>query len=430
MITLNGKYAEAKVFTDIFDDKTVSQIIGILNSPVSEGQKVRIMPDCHSGAGCVVGTTMTIGDKVNVNFVGVDIGCGMYIVKIPDNSNLDFAKLDEACHYVPSGMASWDDEFYKVKLWEAFSINDPIKWLKQLKCFDELHDVNRLIKSLGTLGGGNHFIELDVDEHSPLRNHYLVIHTGSRNLGLQVAKIYQNKAVKNLHSNRKERDELVACLKAEGRQTEIENTLKSLKSMPATTKISDDMAWLEGEDLKDYLHDMLVCQNFAILNRRAIAKVVLEKWLDIKIRIVNITKLKGNGPYELMDLETVHNYIDMNKMILRKGAVSAKNKELLIIPMNMRDGSLICSGLGNDDWNQSAPHGAGRLMSRSSAKASLDLDEFKEEMKDIYSTTVNQSTIDESPMAYKPMQSILDNIKDTVEVLAVIKPVYNFKASE
>lgn len=430
MITLNGKYAEAKVFTDIFDDKTVSQIIGILNSPVSEGQKVRIMPDCHNGAGCVVGTTMTIGDKVNVNFVGVDIGCGMYLVRIPEGSNLDFAKLDEACHYVPSGMASWDDEFYKVKLWEAFGINDPIKWLKQLKCFDELHDVDRLIKSLGTLGGGNHFIELDIDERSPLKNHFLVIHTGSRNLGLQVAKIYQNKAVKNLHSNRKERDELITRLKAEGRQTEIESALKSLKSMTASAKISDDMAWLEGEDLKDYLHDMFVCQNFANLNRRAIAKIVLEKWLGIKIRIVNKTKLKGNELYELMDLETVHNYIDMNKMILRKGAVSAKKSELLIIPMNMRDGSLICSGLGNDDWNQSAPHGAGRLMSRSSAKASLDLDEFKEEMKDIYSTTVNQSTIDESPMAYKPMQSILDNIKDTVEVLTVIKPVYNFKASE
>lgn len=403
MFTLNGKYGEAKIFTDLVEESAISQVINLLNQPYAENANVRLMPDIHAGAGCTIGTTMKIRDKICPNLVGVDLNCGMKVINL-GNVDINLKQLDEICHNTPNGMEVWNEEK------EEFPL------MSELSCFKKLRAIDRLKCSLGTLGGGNHFIELDIDDEN---NKYLVIHTGSRNLGKQVAEYHQNKAIEEnsgkntLNSLKKS---LIAQYINEGKQKEIQSALKELeinfrKNNP---KIPDELTYVSGENLKNYLHDVAICQAFAHRNRELIAKTILDG--------LNINKIE----YEF---ETVHNYIDLDNMILRKGAVSAQKDEMLIIPMNMRDGSLICKGKGNVDWNCSAPHGAGRLMSRSKAKENISLKEFEESMTNIYSTSVNQSTIDESPMAYKPMESIVSNIGETVDIIRIIKPIYNFKSS-
>lgn len=395
MFELQGKYSTAKVFTDNVEETAISQIIELCNQEFVKDSKIRIMPDVHAGAGCTIGTTTTIKDKIVPNLVGVDIGCGMYVVKLKDKE-IDLKQLDYIINtYIPSGFNIREKEH---RFNFHFNYNE-------LKCKNNI-DLQRAKLSIGTLGGGNHFIEVNKDSHGNL---YLVIHTGSRYLGKQVAEYYQNKGYKKLNDNHNEIQQIVNKLKSEGREKDIQSTIEKLKPQ----NFIKSLAWVEGEYFADYLNDMSIVQHYATLNRMAIAEEILD---NINLKWIS-------------HFETIHNYIDLNTMILRKGAVSAKKNEELIIPINMRDGSLICIGKGNKDWNYSAPHGAGRLMSRSKAKENINLNDFKESMNGIYSTSVNQSTLDESPMVYKPMQEIIDNIKDTVEIVDTIKPIYNFKAS-
>ena len=396
MIELRGKYAEAKVFTDVVDQESISQVIGLLNQPYAEGSRVRMMPDIHAGAGCTVGTTMTIGDKVCPNLVGVDIGCGMETVILKDK-HIELQKLDKLIRAeIPSGFD------IRTKPHRYAGEID----LEKLKCAKHV-DLNRAEKSIGTLGGGNHFIEANQDEEGRL---YIVIHSGSRRLGLEIANYYQEAAFKALNSRKSEIDALIADLKRQGREQEIEGVLRELKSRPVN--IPKPLAYLEGWLLEDYLHDMAIAQRYADLNRRAMMDTIL----------------KGMGLKAVDRFTTIHNYIDLDHGILRKGAVSAQAGERLLIPINMRDGSLICTGRGNEDWNCSAPHGAGRLMSRSAAKQSFTVNEFKKQMQGIYTTSVGQATLDECPMAYKSMADIVDNIGPTADIERIIKPIYNFKA--
>lgn len=354
-----------------------------------------ITGNCHSGAGCTIGTTMTISDKVVPNLVGVDIGCGMYVVKLKDK-DIDLKLLDRIINdYIPSGF-NIRDKIHEYNKYVDYS---------NLRCKNNF-DLQRAKLSIGTLGGGNHFIEVNKDKNNNL---YLVVHSGSRYLGKQVAEYYQNKGYKKLNDNHDEIQSIINKMKSKGREKDIQSTIEKLKPK----KFIKSLAWVEGNDLNDYLNDMQIVQTYASCNRTAIALEILEK--------MNIGFID--------DFETVHNYIDIGNNMLRKGAVSAKKNEKLIIPINMRDGSLICVGKGNEDWNYSAPHGAGRLMSRSKAKERISLDDFKKSMDGIYSTSVNQSTLDESPMAYKPINEIIENIKDTVDVVDIIKPIYNFKSS-
>lgn len=391
---LIGKYNTATVFTDNIDSETISQVIELLNQEFCKDSQIRIMPDCHAGKGCVVGTTMTITDKVVPNLVGVDIGCGMLAVKL-NVSDVDLERLDEVINtYVPSG----------------FSIHDhAIAEFKEFKDYACHIDIENAKKSIGSLGGGNHFIEVDKDKDGYL---WLVIHCGSRHLGIEVCNYYQKvgyKKIKDFDLQGKIQAK-IAELKARGLEHEIENTVKCLKMQ--APQIPEHLAYVEGQLFDDYLHDMRITQKYAKFNRETIAKIIVDKmdW----------------APAESFD--TIHNYIDVDNMILRKGSISAQAGERVIIPMNMRDGSLICIGKGNPDWNYSAPHGAGRIMSRSQAKEGVDFNEFKESMAGIYSTSVVESTIDEAPMVYKPMQEIMKNIEDTVDIVDVIKPIYNFKA--
>lgn len=398
MITLKGKYNEAKIFTDEVDKESISQILNLLNQEFMTGSRVRMMPDVHAGAGCTIGTTMTITDKIVPNLVGVDIGCGVETVKLKE-SYVDLEKLDKVIRErVPSGFKIREEEHpYSRKL-----------CLEELFCYGHIN-AGRAVKSMGTLGGGNHFIELDTDDDGNL---YLIIHSGSRHLGLEVAQYYQDAAVKQLDSIPKtDIDAVIRNLKAQGREREIEKTLKALH-ITKRTKVPKELAYVQDELFERYIHDMRIIQRYAEWNRFIMVDEILAG-MDLHIE---------------ESFTTIHNYIDTDAMILRKGAVSAKRGEKLLIPINMRDGSLICVGKGNDDWNQSAPHGAGRLMSRSKAKELLTMAEFREQMTGIYSTSIGYDTLDESPMAYKTMDSILENIKDTVEVINIIKPVYNFKA--
>ena len=396
MIELRGKFAQALVFTDVVDQESISQVISLLNQPYAEGSRVRMMPDIHAGAGCTVGTTMTIADKVCPNLVGVDIGCGMETVRLKDR-HMELQKLDKLIRAeIPSGFA------IRTKPHRYAGEID----LEQLKCAKHV-DLNRAEKSIGTLGGGNHFIEANQDEEGRL---YIVIHSGSRRLGLEIANYYQEAAFKALNSRKSEIDALIADLKRQGREQEIEGVLRDLKSRPVN--IPKPLAYLEGWLLEDYLHDMAIAQRYADLNRRAMMDTIL----------------KGMGLKAADRFTTIHNYIDLEHGILRKGAVSAQAGERLLIPINMRDGSLICTGKGNEDWNCSAPHGAGRLMSRSQAKQSFTVNEFKKQMQGIYTTSVGQATLDECPMAYKSMADIVDNIGPTAEIVNIIKPIYNFKA--
>ena len=390
-----------KIFTEDIEQAALTQIYQLLAQPAFRDAKVRIMPDVHAGAGCVIGFTADLGDKVIPNIVGIDLGCGMHVVKLGHESdlNLDLAALDDFIHKnVPAGF--------------CVNARPQVEFdLKELYCYSELLKPERLILGIGSLGGGNHFIELDKDEDGYI---YLVIHTGSRNLGKQVATLYQDKAIAYCNNTWvREANEATEALKAEGRFYEIEATRQSIKAKYHDMAVPDALCYLEGDDRQAYLHDMRLCQRYAVLNRKVIGDKIIA--------------FLGVEPLERW--ECAHNYIDDQNMI-RKGAISAHKGEKVIIPLNMRDGSIIGVGKGNPDWNESGPHGAGRLMSRGAAKRSLSLDEFQETMSGIYSSTVNLSTIDESPMAYKPAQEIVDNIKDTIEITCIIKPIYNFKAGD
>ncbi|MDY3988433.1 MAG: RtcB family protein [Massilioclostridium sp.] len=400
MITLNGKYNSATVYIDVVDEASIAQIIQLCNQEFTKGSRIRLMPDVHAGAGCTVGTTMTITDKVVPNLVGVDIGCGMETVRL-EQKHIELQKLDKLIYEkIPSGFSIRD------KAHPYFEQVD----LSQLRCFDAIDPI-RAEKSLGTLGGGNHFIEVDRDSEGAL---YLVVHSGSRRLGLEVAKYYQNEGYAVLNkSSQADIQQLIAQLKAEGRQKETSAAVKKRKHTKQT-QIPAPLAYVEGRLFEDYIHDMKLVQQYAMLNRRAMVHEILKGM-----------KLKAAEQFT-----TVHNYIDTDRMILRKGAVSAQAGEKLLIPINMRDGSLICVGKGNEEWNCSAPHGAGRLMSRADAKQSFTVSQFKKEMAEIYTTSVSRETLDECPMAYKRMEDIVDNIGPTAEILKVIKPIYNFKAGE
>lgn len=400
MLEVKGKYNSAKIFTDVVDKASVAQVIELCNQPFTAKSRIRMMPDIHAGAGCTVGTTMTITDKVVPNLVGVDIGCGMETVHLREQ-HLELQKLDKLIRAkIPSGFSIRE---------KAHRYFDEID-LTELYCYRQINPL-RAEKSLGTLGGGNHFIEVDRDDEGGL---YLVIHSGSRHLGLEVAAWYQNEAYQRLNkSSKSDEAALIAKLKSEGRDKEIQKAIRKLKNTKQTS-IPKPLAYAEGELFEQYIHDMRIIQRFAVLNRRAIADDIL----------------KGMGLHAQDSFTTIHNYIDTDAMVLRKGAVSAKAGERLLIPINMRDGSLICIGRGNEDWNCSAPHGAGRLMSRSQAKQSFTVSEFKHQMDGIYTTSVGKATLDECPMAYKRMEDIVSNIGETVRIERIIRPVYNFKAGE
>ena len=402
MIEIIGKYNTAVCYTDALEPIAYGQIESVCNEEAFANSKIRIMPDVHAGKGCTIGTTMTIVDKVVPNLVGVDIGCGMYTINL-GKVDVDLAVFDAAAHAIPCGRNIWDNR------------QEPFD-LTRLRCYDSLKHPSRLAKSLGTLGGGNHFIEIDIDEDG---NKYLVIHSGSRNLGKQVAEYYQSIAV-DLNIGKDEyanvRAERIRTYKEQGRDREIQSALKQLEKEWASkeTTIPRDLCFLYGSYMKDYLHDIRICQEFATRNRKKMAEILL--------RLTGLTAVES--------FETIHNYIDVDERILRKGAVSAKGGEKLLIPINMRDGSLICIGKGNADWNFSAPHGAGRLMSRSAAFERLTMEEYRAQMAGIYTTCINEDTLDESPMAYKTMDEIVANIEPTAEIMAHIKPIYNFKAAE
>lgn len=405
MFEITGNFCTAKIFIDTVEDTAKEQIKTLCDQSFTEGCKIRIMPDVHAGASCVIGFTANLGRKVIPNIVGVDIGCGMLTVDL-GFCDIDFHKLDSVIREnVPSGMNVHEGRIVRFSL------------LQQLFCYRELKDAKRLERSIGTLGGGNHFIEIDVDDEG---RKYLVIHSGSRNLGKQVAEHYQKMAVeihRGVEEYWAERDRIIAEYKAEGRRKEIEATLKELRKafQLKASDVPEELCYLEGKYRDMYLHDMKICQQFAELNRYMMAKII-------------VSELFSKDIEDFEHFETVHNYIDMQSDIIRKGAVSAKKGEKLLIPINMRDGSLICIGKGNEDWNCSAPHGAGRLFSRNTAKATFTVEQFKESMEGIFSTCVGDSTLDESPMAYKNMDDIVNNITPTATIIKVIKPLYNFKA--
>lgn len=398
MFEVKGKYNSAKIFTDVVEQEAIAQIILLCNQEFVQGSKIRLMPDIHVGAGCTVGTTMTIKDKIVPNLVGVDIGCGMETVKLKEK-HIELQKLDKLIYdKIPSGFGIRKN---KHKFFDEVP-------LENLYCYEEINPI-KAERSLGTLGGGNHFIEVDKDEEGNL---YIVVHSGSRHLGLEVANYYQREGYKSLNGiTKKDIDEIIANLKSQGKEKEIQKTIITLKNTKRTN-IPKSLAYVSGELFEEYIHDMKIIQKYAELNRKAIIYEIV----------------KGNKLHIIEQFTTIHNYIDTDSMILRKGAVSAELGEKLIIPINMRDGSLICIGKGNDDWNRSAPHGAGRLMSRTAAKNSFTVSEFKKQMDGIYSTSIGKSTLDECPMAYKSIDDIVDNIKDTVEIVNIIKPIYNFKA--
>ncbi|WP_160690952.1 RtcB family protein [Clostridium sp. C2-6-12] len=405
MLEVKGKYNTAKVFTDNIEIEAIEQLKELCNQSFVEGCKVRIMPDTHKGASCVIGFTADLGDKVIPNIVGVDIGCGMLTINL-GKIEIDLEKLDDIIHkYVPSGMNVHQGRVVK------------FSELQNLKCHRSLKNTKRLERSIGTLGGGNHFIELN---ESADGTKYLVIHSGSRNLGLQVANIYQNLAI-DLCSGKGDyfvkRDKIISEYKADGRRKEIQKALKDLEAlyndlMPSYPK---ELCFLSGDYRTDYLNDMNICQEYAVLNRNTMADIILKKLL-------------GKGFDEFEAFSTTHNYINFKDNIIRKGSISAYKGEKVLIPLNMRDGSIIAIGKGNPDWNYSAPHGAGRIMSRTKAKEKVNLEEFKASMEGIFTTSVTEATLDEAPMVYKPKEEILQNISETVDIIEIIKPIYNFKA--
>lgn len=405
MFTVSGRYNTAKIFIDKIDDTASEQIKLLCDQSFTEGCKIRIMPDAHAGAGCVIGFTADLGDKVIPNIVGVDIGCGMLTVML-GKTDIDFAALDTVIREkIPSGTNCRESRITRFPK------------LQEMDCYRNLKDSKRIERSIGTLGGGNHFIEIDTDDEG---NKYLVIHSGSRNLGKQVAEYYQNLAY-DIHRGKdklyEKQQQLIAEYKAAGRKTEIQDAIKELNRSfkMAESPIPRDLCYLYGEYRERYLKDMKICQEYAELNRYTMAKIICNEMF-------------GKEPEDFGFFETVHNYIDHKSNIIRKGAVSARKGELLLIPINMRDGSLICIGKGNEDWNCSAPHGAGRLYSRTEAKDFISVEQFAESMRGIYTTCVCEKTVDESPMAYKNMDDIVENITPTADIVKIIKPIYNFKA--
>lgn len=402
MLEIKGNVNTAICFAKVIEDGAIEQIRRMCDYALTEGSRVRIMPDVHAGKGCTIGTTMTVVDKACPNIVGVDIGCGMYTVKLAD-SVLDYARIDEACHFIPSGMSVWEGRM------ERFDLTD-------LKCYRSVRDTKRLERSLGTLGGGNHFIEVDKASDGTF---YLVIHSGSRNLGKQVAEIYQQLAI-DIHAGKEDyyirREQIISTFKAEGRRSEIQTALKELEKEYTAKEpdVPEDLCWLYGSFLEDYLHDVEICQRFSRRSRERMAEIILAR----------------TGMTAVEAFHTIHNYIDTDEMILRKGAIAAHAGEKILIPINMRDGSVIAVGKGNPEWNYSAPHGAGRVMSRAMAKRSVSMEEYKAAMEGIYTTSVNENTLDEAPLVYKSPEDIIDVIHESVDVLDVIKPVYNFKAAD
>ncbi|MBR2779072.1 MAG: RtcB family protein [Firmicutes bacterium] len=401
-IEIKGKVNTAICYANAVEEEAVEQIRRMCDYSVTEGSKIRIMPDVHAGKGCTIGTTMTISDKVVPNVVGVDIGCGMYTVNL-GKQEIDLEKLDMAAFSIPSGREVWEGRI------EAFDLTG-------LRCYRQLKNTKRLARSLGTLGGGNHFIEVDRASDG---TQYLVIHSGSRNLGKQTAEIYQNLAIdldKGIGEYLEARDQLIREYKEQGRRAEIQGALKELhrtqyREGPQT--IPPDLCYLSGRYLEDYLHDVEICQRFARRNREKMAEILLEK-----------TGLTAGESFH-----TIHNYIDTEEMILRKGSIAAHKGEKVLIPVNMRDGSILAVGKGNPEWNYSAPHGAGRLMSRTAAKNTLSMDAFRQSMEGIYTSSICQATLDEAPMAYKPLEDILDAVRESVDIIDLLKPIYNFKAT-
>ena len=395
---IKGKFATATVYASVIEEAAIEQIQRMCDCEMTAGSKIRIMPDVHAGKGCTIGTTMTIHDKVVPNVVGVDIGCGMYTLRLQEQS-IDLARLDEAAHAIPSGKHVWEGRQ------ESFP-------LEELRCYRLLKDSRRLQRSLGTLGGGNHFIEVDRASDGAL---YLIIHTGSRNLGVQVASHYQQIAI-DLNRGREtyfqQRDALIAEYKAAGRRKEIAQALKALRWEAHALTLPEDLCYVYGTYMENYLHDVELCQQFARRNRELIAEILL----------------KRTGLTVLDAFHTIHNYIDTEEMILRKGAIAAHRGEKVLIPINMRDGSVLALGRGNPEWNDSAPHGAGRLLSRTQARESLSMEDYQAAMAGIYTTSVDPSTLDEAPMAYKSLNDIIDIIRDSVDVIDIMKPIYNFKA--
>ena len=401
-IEIKGKVNTALCYAKVVEDEAIEQIRRMCDYAMTEGSKIRIMPDVHAGKGCTIGTTMTIIDKAVPNVVGVDIGCGMYTVNL-GKQDIDFERVDEAAHFIPLGHEVWDGRQ------ERFD-------LTELRSYRDLKDTKRLERSLGTLGGGNHFIEIDEASDG---TKYLIIHSGSRNLGKQVAELYQHLAI-NLNRGYgdylEKRDEIIRTYKEQGRKNEIQDALKKLhwQVYESPASMPEDLCYLEGKYLEDYLHDVTICQAFAKRSREKMAQIILER-----------TQMTSYDAFH-----TIHNYIDTDEMILRKGAIAAHKGEKVLIPINMRDGSVLAVGKGNPEWNYSAPHGAGRIMSRTKAKNELALDEYRKTMEGIYTTSVNENTLDEAPMAYKSLDDIIDVIKESVDVIDVMKPIYNFKASE
>lgn len=417
MRTIEGY--DVKIFTDNIGENALEQIRELLSIGVFSDKKIRIMPDVHAGAGCVIGFTGDLGDKVIPNIVGVDIGCGMRVLNIGKLNDIDYHAFHEHIRAnVPSGKIVREERFgFKPLIGEEMEIYREAKRLvTELCCYRELKDSGRISKAIGSLGGGNHFIELDKDDEG---NVYLVIHTGSRNLGKQVADIYQAKAVKHLTCGADEfEDDLrrtIAEYKAAGRRSELQDVIKKMRKVQhkAEPSLPDALCYVEGDSREQYLHDMRLCQRWAVLNRKLIAMLLMKFFGNVNVAA---------------EFESIHNYISDDNMI-RKGAISAQTGERCIIPLNMRDGSLLCTGRGNPDWNCSAPHGAGRVLSRTQAYETITMEDFKASMHGIYSESVNDYTRDESPMAYKPAEEIISNIGDTVSIETIIRPVFNFKAS-
>lgn len=399
MFEIKGNINTAVCYAKVVEQEAIDQIKRMCDYEFTKGSRIRIMPDVHAGKGCTIGTTMTIVDKAVPNIVGVDIGCGMYTVNL-GKVDIDFAKLDEAAHFVPSGKNIWEGRQEKFDL-------------LKLRCYRSLKNTKWLERSVGTLGGGNHFIEVDEAQDG---TKYLVIHSGSRNLGKQVAEIYQQLAVdlnKGIETYLEQRDAIIREYKAAGRRKEIQAALKEIAWERREATMPEDLCYLYGTYFEDYLHDVEICQQFAKRNREKIAEVLLER-----------TGMTGTDGFH-----TIHNYIDTEEMILRKGAIAAHKGERVLIPINMRDGSVLAVGKGNAEWNYSAPHGAGRLMSRTKAKENLSMEDYKTAMEGIYTTSVNEATLDEAPMAYKALEDIIDVIKESVDIIDIMRPIYNFKAN-
>lgn len=402
MLEIKGKRNTAICYAAVIEEKAEEQIRRMCDYEFTDGSRIRIMPDVHAGKGCTIGTTMTVTDKAVPNVVGVDIGCGMYTTNL-GKADIDFERLDEAAHYIKSGMNVWETEM------EAFDFT-------QLCCYERLQKLNWLECSLGTLGGGNHFIEVDASSDG---NKYLVIHSGSRNLGKQVAEIYQETAIdqhKGINDYRKEREELIKTLKEKGESNKIQKALKDLKNRKELTEpdMPSDLCYLSGDPFKEYLHDVEICQRFARRNRELMNEIILDR-----------TGMTGTDSFH-----TIHNYIDTEEMILRKGAIAAHEGEKILIPINMRDGSILAVGKGNPEWNYSAPHGAGRVMSRTQAMKSLSMEEYRKTMEGVYTTSISEGTLDEAPMAYKSLEDLINVVAESVDIIEVMKPVYNFKAQE